>query len=234
VYPEPARAGGFGKRDEGKGTMTTKFRASACLAAALLAGLAAAAPGHAATMNDYQAVALGPGEPDGSGNDCAGDLGTPPNCSWNGSPMLAKFDFNADGSISFTAGAFASITADDFAFQVGGSFNDDGEFEWNSTGRWDFFADADDRGITAFSVKGGPAYSVYEKLSATSLGFVDFSDTWSVPGGKGLSHITFFDSNLPGPDPEEVPEIDAASGLGALGAIGALLAFGRERRRFAA
>jgi hypothetical protein len=34
-----------------------------------------------------------------------------------------------------------------------------------------------------------------------------------------------------GPGPDEVPEIDAASGLGALGALGGLLAFGWERRR---
>jgi hypothetical protein len=36
--------------------------------------------------------------------------------------MIAKYDFNDDGTITFTAGSFNSISGTEFTFDIGGEF----------------------------------------------------------------------------------------------------------------
>lgn len=151
------------------------------------------------------------------GNDCAGALGTPPNCVWNGSPMIAKFDFNDNGMVTvFTPGLFPSIDGSEFSF----AFDTASEsFSWTYTPNR-----PDDPGVTAFSVKGGPAFRVYEKEGDAWLGIGDFSDNWLTPlnpGGNrsGVSHIVFYDSVTPIPLPAAAWLL--LSGLAGMGFLGA-------------
>jgi hypothetical protein len=143
----------------------------------------------------------------GSGNDCAGALGNPPNCSYKDSPMIIKYDFTEGGAISEkTFGVFNSIDGDEFTFTI-----DLENGESSGTGSWTYTPGIGDPAVTAFSVKGGNGYNVY-------TGSGTFSNTWSAPDGKGVSHITFFDTDGSlQENPIPVPSTIGLMGIGLLG-----------------
>lgn len=203
---------------------TMKRKQSACLLAGVsslvLAGFAIL-PAQAATTNDYQLVGGYPV----SGNDCTGGLGTDPNCSWDGSPQIIKIDFH-DSSTDVSAVSvnpmFADVTASMFAFSFDTSFA-------NPFFSWTYTPCPTCPGITAFSVKFGNYYSVYEKQGQAFAGLGDFSDDWLTglnPASNAYlapSHITFFDTTTQIPLP--------AAGWLMLGALGALVGLKRRRRQ---
>jgi hypothetical protein len=174
------------------------------------------------------------------GNDCAGALGTPPNCAApvydaDGkavldddekqvlSPLIAKFDlFGEDdeecktllGDFCFTPGTFSSIDGSEFAF----SFTDSGNE--GKTGFWTYTPGTGDPEIVMFTAKGGSRYNLYVNTGGNS-------DTWTMPtnnGGNaaGFSHMSFYDTGGRVP-PEEIPE-PALLLLFGVGAIGLALA----------
>ncbi len=176
--------------------------------AMLGACLSAAAAQGAIIENDYSLVLSAPG------NDCSGALGTPPDCAWDGSPMLVKLEFSNGSVTGGELGNFPSIDGTEFTFDFSSGF------KWTYTPD-----DATDPGVTAFSVKGGPTgYTVWEKGSAAYLGIGDYSDTWTTWNGTigGLSHIVFYDLTTPIPLP-------AAAWL-MLGAFGGLGLMARRRK----
>ncbi|PJA60419.1 MAG: hypothetical protein CO163_03875 [Rhodobacterales bacterium CG_4_9_14_3_um_filter_71_31] len=137
--------------------------------AALGAVMLAPSQGSAVTFAHEQVV---------DGNDCAGVLGTPPNCALNGSDLIAKI--NPDGSVS-EFGLFPSIDGSEFTL----TFSGDGK-----TGTWTYAPGVGDPGITGWTAKGGPRFTVY--LGSGVPGFDGLSGSWDIQ--SGLSHITFFDS----------------------------------------
>src|SRR5215210_8088866 len=54
------------------------------------------------------------------GNDCSGVLGQGfANCAYNGSPIIIKFDFNSNGTVSATeinSALFPTVTGAEFSF----------------------------------------------------------------------------------------------------------------------
>jgi hypothetical protein len=180
------------------------------LALAAAALVAAALPAHATLV--LNSTGLLPG------NDCAGDLGTPPACSYEGSPMIAKFDFVTGGGTAFTAGSFPSITGSEFSFTGGGT----------PSGTFTYTPGTGDPLIRFWSLKSGPEYEVFWYTSgssgpASSAVTVPTSASimWATSNKKDISHITFFDT-----DDLEVSEPGSLALLG-LG----LLAVAARRRR---
>jgi hypothetical protein len=140
------------------------------------------------------------------GNDCSGVLGNPPDCELNGSPLIVKYNFNDDGTpavndpIEF--GNFSSIDGSEFkiSFDAGGT----------SSGTWTYTPGAGDPGVTGWTAKAGNSFLVFLGTGLTG--------TFSTPGGKGLSHIAFFDA-APSPIPLPAAAWLLISGVGALGVV---------------
>lgn len=126
-----------------------------------------------------------------SGNYCSGQSFT--ECTLNGSPVIGKFEFNDDGSISnFEPGFFGTTNDDGNVFERSFTFgiNEEGDRTWSYS--------LSSPEITGFVVKGSNAFNVYTGSGDSSVG-------WTTPinnGGNpsGLSHITFFDTVVPNDD----------------------------------
>lgn len=167
-------------------------------------------------------------------NDCSGVFGQGfENCEVNGSSIIAKYEFEDDGSLS-PAGddpnpqinsLFPSVEPGDFSFT--GTDSGSGTWSYNQTG-----ADPD---VRYWVAKGGPdgfnlfyvVDDAFDGLCAGSfeaecldLALAQTSGDWSTLSG-GLSHLSFYDTAT-----SSVPE------PGTLGLIGAgLLGLGLIRRR---
>jgi hypothetical protein len=186
----------------------------------------------------------------GSGNDCSGDLGTSPTCSFNGSPQILKYDTEGTNKLSINP-LFATIDGTEFEFSNNGgtswvglaSLTNSG---WGS-GMWRYTPGTNDPAapVRYWSAKSGPGYNVFFQVADAELvsGGACFTSTsatsclnaalnvtsgsWTAPQSS-LSHILFLDTGGGGGPPGggSVPE-PATLGLIGLG----MLAIGALRRR---
>lgn len=192
---------------------------NAVIALALSLGVAAFAP---APVSAATLVA----EDFGGANDCSGLWGTgfencktPDRPGYASSPVIAKYDVGRDGGKWQIASWAGPILSSYFTITLNGN---------GSTGSWSYDTSACPTCalVTSFVVKAGNGFRWYYTNPKTAI----YSGTWSTKGGKGLSHITFYDTAPPPPPPPPAPIPLPASGL-LLGF--ALAAFGLARRRAA-
>ena len=175
--------------------MLKHFVGAACAAALTLAAGAAGAngivPGTSTLVTGVtiDGVSGSPFE----GTDCAGLLGRPPNCSYAGSPLILKINFNSDGSFGeLVFGNFASIDGSEFRFDFGTDGN-------TGTGTWIYTPGPDDPAITAFVAKGGPNFNLFTYVVDWTVGSA-FSGDYFTPTNPqndkpfGLSHVSFYDT----------------------------------------
>lgn len=122
------------------------------------------------------------------GNDCAGVFGKsfseckiPVEFDDPGqSPIIAKWD-DAEGW-TFNTDLFPTIDGSEWVFDPanpGGSIS----------GSWTYTPAPDDPGINFWTVKAGPAFNLY-----SAEGLTDSWDTEIGLEGKGVSHISFYDT----------------------------------------
>jgi len=139
-------------------------------------------------------------------NDCAGLAGPSfTKCAINGSPIIAKFDIQKDGSLvkAFNTSVWSSITGGEFSVV----FNAITKM-WD----WTYNPTAPDPLITWVVAKTGSGFTAFYLPGATS-GSVS---------NDALSHISFYDEMNPVPLP-------AAAWLLGSGLLG-LFAVGRRRK----
>mgnify|MGYP001350213678 CR=1 FL=1 len=142
------------------------------------------------------------------GNDCAGVLGRPfENCAYNGSPIIAKFDRQNDGTFvaSLNNGPtfFPSIDGSEFSITYTGG----------NSGSWTYTPGAGDPLITVFVVKWGNSFTIYANDGDPNSG------TFVIPGQQGLSHISFYDTKQPTIVPEPMSLALLGMGLVGLGVV---------------
>lgn len=184
-----------------------------------------------------------------NGNDCSGYFGQGfGSCQIFGyegenkieiSPVIAKYDFNDDGSVKeFEANdkLYSSISQSDFTI-IGSDGN---------TGSWstsDTYDPAVDPGVRYWAAKGGPAgfrlhwevdnsavesggacYGEKFTYACLNLAQVVTGGQWSTIGGSDLSHLTLYNEKPPKIVPEPASLLLLSAGLLAVG-------FGRRRRK---
>lgn len=170
------------------------------------------------------------------GNICTGNSSTPGvttgnglgECSFDGSPVIARFEFGDDVSSFSIESFYDGVTADDFAFSMVEDL-DDGMGGTTFGYSFTYSPDDGDPLITAFAAKGGPSFNLYERHDGEAImDSVTFLTPLN-PGGNraGLSNVTFFDTELtPTPSPIPLP----AAGWMLLAGIGGLAAMRRQRK----
>lgn len=163
-----------------------------------------------------------------AGSDCSGVFGQgfencqiPAQYSDDPSPIIAKFNFNANGSAGLIEinSLFPTVTADDFSI----AFNSSG------VGSFTYFPDAGDPLITFYVAKGGPNFNLFSNDDDPNSGSF-FTPVNGGGNSAGLSHISFYDTgaDVGGSPPQEIPEPGT---LGLLGLAMAGAAFTARRRR---
>ncbi|MHA6262142.1 PEP-CTERM sorting domain-containing protein [Arenibacterium sp. CAU 1754] len=148
-----------------------------------------------------------------SGNDCSGLFGKPfDTCvDPDGSPVLAKT--NGSGDVIEINSSFTNITADMFKVTF-----DDASM---SSGTWSYDPCGTCKVVTSWVAKAGNGFLWFHTDPKTAV----YSGDWYTPDGKGLSHLTFYDTAVaPVPVPASLPLL-----LGALGA-GAFLRRSKKKR----
>lgn len=193
------------------------------LVCAAALALAWAAPAPAATITIDGTEYYLQSQAGGEKNDCAGELGIPPGCVFNGSYLMGKYDWKDGGFYEFEEGFFGSVTADDFDVSDGDLL----------TGTFAYWADEGDPLLRYWATKGGAAnYTVWWITADDSL--ISPGDALPVPTGVpvpwtmnhafGLSHISFYDTYGPpgeeDADDEEEPDVVAEPGSLALIGVG--------------
>ena len=142
---------------------------------------------------------------DYAGNDCSGVFGQGfENCEVNGSPIIAKYDFNDNGDVSSveTNSIFPTIDGFEFDGTVG------------STGSWTYNQGVGDPDVRYWVAKGGPAFTLHyvvadinDAMCAGSASAACLDLALAVTGGTyatpinpnngrnyGLSHLSFYDT----------------------------------------
>ena len=157
-----------------------------------------------------------------SGNDCSGVFGTGANCTTSGtfngtplnsSPIMAKFDYGNDGSISsvLTGAAFPSITGSEFNLTLG------------ATGfiSYTYAPGVGDPLIQYVAVKGSNSFNLF--AVGGSFGESNLFTPINNGGNRaGVSHITFYDTAGPTPlvsVPEPASMLLFGAGLLGLGLV---------------
>jgi hypothetical protein len=151
-------------------------------------------------------------------SDCAGVFGASfETCvAPNGSPVIIKYEFDEDGNITgseINDALFPTVDGTEFTINV-------------AAGTWSYILGDGDPGVTAWAAKGGrEGFNLFTSTEPHTSG------SFSVPGGAGLSHITFYDTAAPPPPPpvDPVPEPASLALLG-LGLAGLGIAMRRRRR----
>jgi hypothetical protein len=170
------------------------------------------------------------------GNDCAGVFnGSSPgfkNCviAIDGvelSPVIAKYEVDDFGAVTNTEiNDISYPSIDGFEFTI--SYDAD-----TSSGSWTYAGTAPDPNVKFWVAKAGPAFNLFWNVddSETMAGGAcetttfnlacmqaaqnAFSGSWDTPGGRGLSHITFYDSGI-----VPIPAAVWLFGTGLLGLVG--------------
>ena len=150
-----------------------------------------------------------------SGNDCAGVFGRPfATCqiadnNTNVSDVIAQFSPN--GVLTDSNPTYSTFDGSEITIN-GGS---------GSTGTWSYNPGVGDPGIRFWAAKAGPSFTLFWQVDdslTVSGGVCDLSadvfnlaclqaaqvvtaGTWSTPGGRDLSHMTFYDTTAPVPLP---------------------------------
>lgn len=163
------------------------------------------------------------------GNDCSGNFGQGfANCAYNGSPIIAKFNYNENGTpgqVELNTAVFPGLQASWFTINAA-----------NRT--WVYNPTPAGPGITAFVAKASNEYILYTVNGGPYFGgtqVFSFNTPLNNQGHpRGLSHISFYDTRGsigPTPDATVIP-VPAALPLMLSGLVGfGLLA---RRRRSAA
>ena len=173
-------------------------------------------------------------------NDCSGFFGQGfGSCQIVGdttlSPVIAKF--NASLGVSEINALFPSVTGGEWSFSNTSA--------GNASGDWSYAPGTDDPGIRFWAAKAGNDFKLFWEVSdadaaGACAGQGNYGDTgligacldaalvvtsgsWTTPGSKDLSHLTFYDT---APPPTRMPE------PGTIGLLGlGLLGIGMARRR---
>ena len=178
-------------------------------------------------------------------NDCSGFFGsgfgacevfiTDDGVTYKLSTVIAKYDMNGDGDTvvktEINTALYPTVSGNEFSFTPA------------SSGTWTYNQGSDDPGVKYWAAKAGNDFNLFwdvtdptsagcdtnetgqinYNLSCLQAANVVTTGTWSTPGGKGLSHLTFYDtepvSTTNGGGGEENPEpgIMALFGAGLLG-----------------
>lgn len=177
--------------------MKFKTTAAAAIAAILMAGGASAATIKKTVYSD--------GAP--PPNDCSGLFGQGfDNCvDPDGSPVIAKWDVEED-EWTFNS-SFSDVTADMFTIT----------FNSTSSGTWSYAPCAACVDVTSWVAKDGDGFVWFHTDPKTAV----TSGEWHTVNGKGLSHITFYDTATQIPLP--------AAGWLMLAGLGGLAALRRRK-----
>lgn len=185
--------------------MNLKTKMISGLAAVI--GLCAATTAPAATFTFAE---FGQGN---GGNACVGSF---EGCTYDGSPVVAKYNYNDGIFGSFEQGAFPSVGQGDFSISFDGGSVTSGTWSYTPSG-------ADPAVITAFAVKGSNSSAIYvwDETSGTDFTNITFDTSLLVNGGgktPALSNIVFWDTELT-PVPLPAAGWMLLAGLGGLGAM---------------